>query len=144
MGLWKKLFGQETEAVDYYEEGMELLNAGKYQEALTSFRLALRASPSDTTILQQIAISYTRCGMNDEAIRTYKKVLSNDANSPGAHYGLAFLLLHEGRKDSAMEHLRAFLTQPPDGPEAERHIDHARRTLADLESAGDIADGAIP
>ena len=55
MGFLKKLFGQETDAVDYYDEGIELLNAGKYHEALVSFRLALRDSPSDAAVLQQIA-----------------------------------------------------------------------------------------
>jgi tetratricopeptide (TPR) repeat protein len=135
MGFWKKLFGGQTEEVDYYNEGMELLNAGKYHEALTSFRLALRATPTDPAILQQIAITYTRIGMTDEAIRTYRKVLAADASAAGAHYGLAFLFLHEGKRDKAAEHLRAFLASPPDGPEAERHIDHARRTLSELEGA---------
>jgi hypothetical protein len=42
MGIWKKLFGSDEDAVDYYNEGVELLKVGKYHEALTSFRLAQR------------------------------------------------------------------------------------------------------
>jgi Flp pilus assembly protein TadD len=147
MPFWKKLFGDDTEEkVDYYREGLELLQVSKYHEALTSFRLALRESPADEAVLQQIAITYTRIGMTEEAARTYRTVLAHHADSPGAHYGLAFLLLHDNRKEDAVEHLRSFLAAPPAGPEAQRHIDHARRTLEELTAPADgaaaPADGA--
>ncbi len=137
MALWNKLFGgRDEEKVDYYREGLELLKVGKYHEALTSFRLAQRDSPTDQAVNQQIAITYTRIGMTDEAMKTYRSVLARDPDAAGAHYGLAFLMLREGREEEAMEHLRAFLAQPPDGPEAQRHIDHARETLQRLTGAG--------
>jgi tetratricopeptide (TPR) repeat protein len=133
MSIWKRLFGHDKETVDYYDEGLELLNAGKYHEALTSFRLALRDTPFDATVLQQIAITYTRIGMTDEAIRTYRKALTADSTASGAHYGLAFLLLREGRPDEAAKHLRTFLDSPPDGAEAQRHIEHAREALKQFD-----------
>ena len=133
MSIWKRLFGNDKDHVDYYDEGLELLNAGKYHEALTSFRLALRDTPFDATVLQQIAITYTRIGMTDEAIRTYRKALTADASAAGAHYGLAFLLRRDGRSDEAAEHLRVFLGSPPEGVEAERHIEHARQALEEIE-----------
>jgi predicted Zn-dependent protease len=86
-------------------------------------------------VLQQIAITYTRIGMTDEAIKTYRSVLDKDPGSSGAHYGIAFLMLKEGRTSEAMDHLRSFLNNPPTGAEAQRHITHARETLAQL--AGD-------
>ena len=132
MGIWSKLFGDAEESVDYYVEGVELMNAGKYHEALTSFRLALREAPTDPAVLQQMAVTYTRIGMTDEAVRTYRTALAHDESAAGAHYGLAFLLLHTGRKDEAARHLRSFLDSPPRGPEAERHIAHARQTLDEL------------
>jgi tetratricopeptide (TPR) repeat protein len=140
MGIWNKLFKQDDERVDYYREGLELLKVGRYHEALTSFRLALRDAPDDPAVLQQIAITYTRIGMTDEAIKTYRSVLARDGRSAGAHYGLAFLLLREGRRDEAREHLGAFLETPPEGADAAAHIAHARQTLAELgASAVDAA-----
>jgi Flp pilus assembly protein TadD len=133
MGIWKKLFGAEDDAVDYYREGVDLLNAGKYHEALTSFRLAQRETPQDATVLQQIAITYTRIGMTDEAIKTYRAVLSQQPHTSSAHYGLAFLLLRQGRPEEAERHLTAFLDEPPDGDEAKRHVEHARSTLSELQ-----------
>ncbi|MGQ0816089.1 MAG: tetratricopeptide repeat protein [Gemmatimonadota bacterium] len=140
MSLWKKIFNSgEQERVDYYREGLELLKVGKFHEALTSFRLAQRENPRDTAILQQLAITYTRIGMTDEALRTYRAVLDRNPDEAGAHYGLAFLLLKDGRSDAAAEHLRTFLNNPPSGAEAQRHIEHARETLATI--AGQAAAG---
>ena len=140
MGIWKKLFGDDSDRVDYYREGVELLNVGKYHEALTSFRLALRDSPNDAAVMQQIAIAYTRIGMTDEAVKTYRTVLATQPTAAGAHYGLAFLLLRQGRGDEAGEHLRAFLAAPPEGPVARRHVAHAQETLQEL-ARGVTSDG---
>ena len=134
MDFLKKLFGpEETDRVDYYREGLDLLGVGRYHEALTSFRLALREHPRDAAILQQIAITYTRIGMTDEAAKTYRTVLERDPGAAGAHYGLAFLMLREGRTRDGVDHLRRFLSQPPEHPDAQRHVEHARATLAQLE-----------
>ncbi len=144
MGFWKKLIGSETETVDYYAEGVELLEGGKYHEALTSFRLAQRTTPNDPALLQQIAIAHTRIGMTDDAIRLYRKVLSMDDSTAGAHYGLAFLLLHNGDRAGAAEHLRSFLAVPPADADAQQHVDHARKTLAELDAKTETGnpDGA--
>lgn len=142
MAWLKKLFGggDDQERVNYYEEGTDLLREGKYHEALTSFRLALKESPGDPVVLQQIAICYTRIGMTDEAAKTYRHVLQKDPTAAGAHYGLAFLLLRAGQPREAIPHLRSFLESPPRGAEAEEHISHARSTLADLTGQGPAED----
>lgn len=139
MSFWKKLFGGDEDAdkVDYYQEGLALLREGKFHEALTSFRLALKESPGDTVVLQQIAIAYTRIGMADEASKTYRHVLQKDPEAAGAHYGLAYLLLRKGDEREAVQHLEAFLASPPRGAEAREHVDHARSTLAQLRGETD-------
>jgi Flp pilus assembly protein TadD len=135
MDFLKKLFHtpNEAEEIDYYREGVDLLTAGRYHEALTSFRLAQRSAPKDLAVRQQIAITYTRIGMTDEAVKTYESVLELDPESSGAHYGLAFLRLREGDHGAAAAHLRAFLAAAPDRAEAARHVEYARSTLAQLE-----------
>ncbi|HEX9887360.1 MAG TPA: tetratricopeptide repeat protein [Longimicrobiales bacterium] len=133
MTWWNKLFGgDDRDRPDYYDEGLDLLAEGKYHEALTSFRLALKEAPGDPVILQQIAIAYTRIGMTDEAVKTYRHVLQKYPEAPGAHYGLAFLFLRSGQESGAEEHLRAFLAHAPPDPEAGEHIAHARSALAEL------------
>lgn len=146
MSWWSNLISGKSEdsnrQTDYYQEGTELLAQEKYHEALTSFRLALRESPMDTDVLQQIAVTYTHIGMTDEAIRTYRRVLEVKPQAPGAHYGLAFLLLQRDSVDEGIAHLRSFLAHPPDFPEAARHIEHAKATLAEL--SGEATSGESP
>lgn len=145
VSFWKKLFGGDDHArVDYYEEGLQLLGAGHYHEALTSFRLALKEAPGDRVVLQQIAICYTRIGMTSEAAKTYRHVLDKEPSAAGAHYGLAFLLLKDGHAEEAAGHLEAFLANPPAGTSAARHVDHARQALAQLRGEAHEARGEVP
>ena len=130
------------EPPDYYREGLKLANQQKYHEALTSFRLALRQRPGDAEIMQQMAVVYTHIGMPEEAVKFYEGAIKTRQDSPAAHYGLAFLLLHRGDTPGARWHLQAFLQQPPSDEGAAAHIEHARRTLQQLE-AGGIAEGEI-
>lgn len=139
MTWWRKLIGgsDHSQRVDYYEEGLALMSEGKFLDALTSFRLALKEAPGDAVVLQQIAIAYTRVGMTDEATKTYRHVLQRDPSAAGAHYGLAFLLLRSGHQREAMHHLRAFLDNAPSASAAEQHVSHARSTLAQLAGEPD-------
>ena len=137
MAFWKKLLGSgDDQRVDYYDEGVSLLDDGKFHEALTSFRLALKAAPGDPLVLQQIAICYTRIGMVDEAAKTYRHVLQKDPASSGAHYGLAFIMLRSETPDDAIPHLEAFLANAPRDDDASAHVEHARWTLAQLRGEG--------
>ena len=130
---WLNIFGNRgPRRVDYYDEGLELLSDGKFHEALTSFRLALKEAPGDPVVLQQIAIAYTRIGMTEEAAKTYRHVLKSKPDAAGAHYGLAFLYLRGEQPQEAVRHLRAFLANAPDGSDASEHVNHARSTLAQL------------
>ena len=135
MAFWKKLLGgDEPQPVDYYTEGTDLLASGKFHEALTSFRLALKESPGDAIVLQQIAICYTRIGMVEEAAKTYRHVLLKNPGAAGAHYGLALILLRGEEPQQAVPHLEAFLANPPGDVDANQHVEHARWTLAQLRN----------
>lgn len=133
-GFWRRR-ERIGEPPDYYREGLKLANQAKYHEALTSFRLALRQSPADPDILQQMAVVYTHIGMPDEAIKFYRDAIETGASAPAAHYGLAFLLYNGGDLVGARHHLRDFLADPPEEAEAASHIEHAVKTLADIDAS---------
>jgi tetratricopeptide (TPR) repeat protein len=142
MAWWHRILGAEPplDRVDYEAEGDALLREGKFHEALTSFRLALKEAPGDTVILQKIAVTYSRIGMTEEAARTYRDVLQRDPLASGAHYGLAFIHLRAGNGPEAERHLEAFLQRPSGGADLERHIQHARTTLDRLRGGGTPSD----
>jgi len=148
MGFWRRLFGSSEDLhpqrLDYLNEALALERQGDYEAALTSYRLALRDHPNDARILQNMAIAFTKTSRTDEAIRHYRQALELDENLAGAHYGLAFLLQKRGDPDGATQHLRAFLAQPPRGPDAHKWIEHATRALRELGSAPPIPTPAPP
>jgi tetratricopeptide (TPR) repeat protein len=137
MSIWKRLFGgreSNPRRLDYLNEAMALERQGDLAGAITSYRLGLRDNPGDLTILQNIAIAFSKTGQAEEAIRHYRRALSIDNSLSGSHYGLAFLLLKRGDGAKAAEHLRQFLGRPPKGPDAEKWIRHAESALQAIEA----------
>jgi len=118
MGFWRRLFGGSG-ADDIAPQRLDYLNEA-------------RDHPNDARILQNMAIAFTKTRRIDEAIRHYRRALELERDLAGAHYGLAFLLLKRGDPDGATQHLRAFLTHPPKGPDAQKWIEHATQALRDL------------
>src|SRR5215470_4747920 len=101
MSWWKRILTGEDAAVrpqrlDYLNEGLALERQGDYEGAITAYHLALRDHPLNVKILQYIAIALSRTGRREEAIRHYRRALELMPDLPGAHYGLAFLLLKRG------------------------------------------------
>ena len=144
MSLWRKLFGSDQrtggaipakgQRLDYMNEALALERQGDYEGALTSYRLALRDAPDDVRLLQNIAILYSKTSQPEEAIRYYRKALEIDRDLPGAHYGLAFLLVRRGTLPEAAAHLREFLARPLLGADAEKWVRHAEGTLREVEA----------
>ena len=140
MSFWDRLTGGKPKPtsvnLDYLNEALALERQGDYDAALTSYRLALRQTPNNHKVLQNMAIAYSKLGQMDEAIRCYRRALAIEPKLSGAHYGLAFLLLRRGDVSDAAFHLEAFLMDPPRSLEAERWVKHAQKTLEDMKSAG--------
>jgi tetratricopeptide (TPR) repeat protein len=140
MSFWDRLTGGKpkpsTGNLDYLNEALALERQGDYDAALTSYRLALRQTPNNHKVLQNMAIAYSKLGQMDEAIRMYRRALAIEPNLSGAHYGLAFLLLRRGEVADAAHHLESFLMDPPHSAESERWVKHAQKTLDDIKSAG--------
>ncbi|HLS47089.1 MAG TPA: tetratricopeptide repeat protein, partial [Gemmatimonadales bacterium] len=141
MSLWRRLTGKESadtpkpQRLDYLNEGLALERQGEYEAALTSYRLAYRDNPTDARILMNMAIAFTKTDRPDEAVRHYRRALEIDDTLGGAHYGLAFLLMKRNESQEAAEHLRAFLSRPPKGPDAERWVRHAEAALREIATA---------
>lgn len=143
MGIFRRLFGGDSDGreaikpqrLDYLNEALALERHGDFEGAIVSYRLALRDHPNDSRILQNLAICFSRTGKLDDAIRHYRRALELDQSLAGAHYGLAFLLLKRGEHEAAAKHLRAFLVNPPRGPDGARWIEHAEAALRELEGA---------
>ena len=139
MSFWDRLTGGKPKPaganLDYLNEALALERQGDFDAALTSYRLALRQTPNNHKVLQNMAIAYSKLGQMDEAIRCYRRALAIEPKLSGAHYGLAFLLLRRGDLSDAAFHLEAFLMDPPRSAEAERWVKHAQKALDEMKGA---------
>lgn len=147
MSFWDRIRGAKAPGrsgnPDYLSEALALEKMGDYDGALTSYRLALRESPNNVRVLENMAIAFSKLGQLDDAIRSYKRALSIDPKLSGAHYGLAFLLLKRGEESDAAYHLEAFLMDAPAGAESERWINHAKQTLDQLHTPAQSDDDGM-
>ena len=141
MSFWQRMFGKgarggnlNPQRLDYLNEGLALERQGDFEAALTSYRLAFRDNPADSRILLNMAIAFTKTDRPEDAIRHYRRALDIDDTLGGAHYGLAFLLIKRNEPQEAANHLRAFLSRPPKGPDAERWVRHAEAALREIGS----------
>jgi tetratricopeptide (TPR) repeat protein len=138
MSFWDRLRRPKSpsrgDKLDHVSEGLALEKQGDYDGALAAYRLALRETPNQHRILENMAIAHSKLGQSDDAIRCYRHALSIEPKLSGAHYGLAFLLLKRGEVSDAAYHLEAFLMDAPAGPETERWIQHAKKTLDELQA----------
>jgi tetratricopeptide (TPR) repeat protein len=64
-----------SDADTQYNKGVELLDAGKYEEAITYFDKALAIEPNDVDALNNKGIALHNLGKNQEAIALFDKVL---------------------------------------------------------------------
>jgi tetratricopeptide (TPR) repeat protein len=151
MSFWDRFRGSKSSSQpgrtgnpNYLSEGLALEKQGDYDAALTSYRLALRESPNDVRILENMAIAFSKSGQLDDAIRSYKRALSIEPKLSGAHYGLAYLLLKRGEISDAAYHLEAFLMDAPAEQESERWIAHAKQTLDQLHTPAQSDDDDGP
>jgi tetratricopeptide (TPR) repeat protein len=142
MSWWSRLTGGTSDRdpsrpVDFLSEALELEARGDYANALTSYRLALRAHPDDLRVLQNMAIAFSKTAQPEEAIRSYRRALQIDSQLAGAHYGLAFLLLKRGDTAQAAMHLEGFLRNctGTDAASAKFRV-HAEQTLQEMKNPG--------
>ncbi|MEP6763461.1 MAG: tetratricopeptide repeat protein [Gemmatimonadaceae bacterium] len=143
MSWWSRFTGgasdreKKSRTVDFLKEALDLESRGNYADALTSYRLALRAHPDDLRVLQNMAIAFSKTGQPEEAIRSYRRALQVDPELAGAHYGLAFLLLKRNDTAHAAMHLEGFLRNTTaNDASSTKFRAHAQQTLTDLKNLG--------
>lgn len=107
-----------------WEEGLAALHARQTDRALAAFERAQELDPRDP--LYSLGIARVRLaaphssGAVSDARRRIEEVLTSWPELPEAHVAMAMLLRHEGKREEALEHIRAALRADPDFQEAKR------------------------
>ena len=95
-------------------QGYAYRNTGQYEEAVKSFKKAIRLKPKYVTTICGLGEVYSMMGRNEEAITTFKKVLQLNPNFLNAHIQLAISYSLTGQEEEAHTEAREVLRINPE------------------------------
>lgn len=99
-------------AGELYEQGEELLKAGKYNQAAAAFNTAAGMKPGVEPIYKRLAESYDKLKRYQDALNAYSSALNVDDNDYESHYNSAIINSRLGRwKEAAAEFRTAGLSE---------------------------------
>lgn len=70
--------GCRSSAYQYASQGEQLYEVGKYDRAVTEFRMAIRYRPDDPNLLYSLGLCYVKQGMLNPAHDTFERLLKLD------------------------------------------------------------------
>lgn len=76
----------------FYDKGYELLNIGKYTDAINYFSKAIYLKPEDANSYYCRGFSYSALGYDSLAIRDFDDCIKINSNHKGAYFGKALSL----------------------------------------------------
>ncbi|HUE15132.1 MAG TPA: tetratricopeptide repeat protein [Planctomycetaceae bacterium] len=102
--------------------GCALAAAGKPQEGIKQFELAIRLDPKAVDPQYNLGVAMTQLGQFDQAMAHYRAVLEISESHGGAHNNLALLQNERGQYTAAKTHLRRAVELSPDWAQASMNL----------------------
>jgi tetratricopeptide (TPR) repeat protein len=116
----------------YIELGNALFALKRYDEAVRTFRVAIRDNPDFNLGWYNLAFGLRKAGRNEEAIAAYRKFIQLKPEDPDPHFGLALAYLSLGRKAEAARAYQAYVDKER-RPQQRIWIQKAKAEIARLE-----------
>jgi tetratricopeptide (TPR) repeat protein len=119
----KAIAGMRTrEARMAYNEGVSHQEAGRYEEALSSFEKALELDPNLKETYLNMAFCLSQLGRSDRAVETLKRALEIDRDFFEANFNLGVIYLETGRPKKAIAPLRKAVRLKPNFAEGRYNL----------------------
>ena len=129
---WKELiekFPDEKTAKLLVTLGEIQAKAGKVEEAIATFREALKLDPSDGEALRDLASQLLGLARNDEAVQLLRDATRLDANNPLLGFELGRILGKVGRNDEAMATYKGLMERFPNNDQVIKFAHSSLSTL---------------
>lgn len=123
-----------------FTEGQALMAAKKLPEAAQKFEAAVASDPGHAQAWYALAVVRRRMGECAPAIAAYRRYALLEPAKPEPYYGLGLCLRDTGDKSAAIETLKKYIALEK-APSAQKWVDNARATIAELGGGG---GGAAP
>ncbi|MDQ3804331.1 MAG: tetratricopeptide repeat protein [Acidobacteriota bacterium] len=107
----------QDEAEALLRRGVELEQAGRFQEALDLYLQVLRARPGAEGVYTLVGNAQVGLGRLEEGLASYRRAARHDASDAGARYGAGNALYQMRRFAEAAEEYRAAARVRPDLPD---------------------------
>jgi tetratricopeptide (TPR) repeat protein len=117
-----------------YARGQAHYLRGEYREAIAEWEEERRLNPGDPTTFRQLGQAYRELGEHRRAESSFKEALRVRPADPRTHYEMSLLDEARGRREAALEHLRAALQVWADADPEYKWARRVREKLAQLES----------
>ena len=98
----------------HYNLGVVLADQGRFSEAATQFRRAVKTRPEDGKSHNNLGAALIREGRLDEATAEFRQALKILATDVDAHSNLAMVLQSQGKIDEAIVHYQRVVELKPD------------------------------
>ncbi len=105
----------ETSAMKPFKEGMELVNAGKYPEAIVKFSEACKLAPDFPEAQANFGLCLMKLGKAAQAEEKIERAYDLDPKSESALVNLGTVKQMLGKTDESFEYLNKYLAEYPHG-----------------------------
>lgn len=142
--LTVNLFGQDDKVKELVSQGTELHDQGKYDEAITKYKMALSIDNNSTLANYELSYTYMVTEKYSDAIKYSKKVIEqNSENQHGAYIVLGSSLDMSGKADKAIKAYEEGLIKFPSSNLLNYNLALTSYNQKDYEKAEKAAINAI-
>jgi len=107
---------------EYVDQGIALLEKGKYEAGISVLRALLRFEPADPVILYNLGMAESDTGQLQEAERHLRQLLDRVPEHVNGLVALGVALNRQGRDTEAIEVLENAVALDPKNPYAQRNL----------------------
>ena len=112
----------QLEAWEFDSKGVSLANLGLLDEAIETFKEAIRINPEYAEAHNNLGIALAKNGQIDEAIKAYKEAIRINPMLADAHYNLGDVLKAKGQLDEAIKAYKEAIRINPEYAAAHNNI----------------------
>jgi len=107
----------EEDPVIYYNKGLQLMQAGRIQEAIDSFQRAIQLKPDLADAHSDLGAAYNKVNRTQEAVGEFEQAIQLNPKMARAHYNLGNAYDRLGRFREAIAAYEQAQRLTPDDPE---------------------------
>ncbi len=142
-GNWEQLTAKAQAITTSYPKnllgwkalGKALVMQGKLSDAITPLSQALKLSPLDADVHNDLGHILFNLQRNEESEASYRHALKHNPKFAEAHSNLAILLVNQGRLAEAESHYKKSLTINPNSAKTHNNLGSLHRDIGRLNAA---------